>query len=108
MSFTQTEKNIIMRVGRHPDGPTLHFVVRKFMPPRVVKASQKHPFESEAACKPVLCIMLRIIETFLFSSYIAGTSTQQLQPIRRTTHQTHESYLSTHVPYNQCQYSQTW
>lgn len=51
MVFSQTENNVILRVARHPDGPTLHFRVQQFMPSKLVKASQKRPYESEAACK---------------------------------------------------------
>lgn len=49
--FSQTENNVILRVARHPDGPTLHFRVQQFMPSKLVKSMQKRPYESEAACK---------------------------------------------------------
>lgn len=49
--FSQTESNVILRIARHPDGPTLHFRVKQFMPPKLIKAMQKRPYESEAACK---------------------------------------------------------
>jgi ribosome biogenesis protein SSF1/2 len=49
--FSQTESNIILRLARAPDGPTLHFRIRKYIAPKTVKASQKRPYESETACK---------------------------------------------------------
>eukprot|EP01039_Chlorochromonas_danica_P012760 gene12760-14679_t len=56
--FSQTENNVILRVARHPDGPTLHFRVQQFMPAKLVKAAQKRPYESEAAfhTSPVLVL----------------------------------------------------
>jgi ribosome biogenesis protein SSF1/2 len=51
MLLSQTDNNIVMRVGKHPNGPTLHFKVQKFMLQKQVKAIQKRPYESLAACK---------------------------------------------------------
>lgn len=49
--LSQTESNVILRVAKHPNGPTLHFRVQKFMLQKQVKATQKRPYESSAACK---------------------------------------------------------
>jgi ribosome biogenesis protein SSF1/2 len=57
MMLSQTDANIIMRIAKHPNGPTLHFRVQKFMLQKQVKATQKRPYESAAACK---------IESFLY------------------------------------------
>ena len=51
MMLSQTDTNIIMRIAKHPNGPTLHFRVQKFMLQKQVKATQKRPYESAAACK---------------------------------------------------------
>jgi ribosome biogenesis protein SSF1/2 len=56
--FSETESHIIFRVGKHPNGPTLHFRVQKFLLQKQVKATQKRPFESFAACKSICTIIL--------------------------------------------------
>jgi hypothetical protein len=66
MMLSQTESNIIMRVGKHPNGPTLHFKVDKFMLQKQVKASQKRPYESQAACKRLLFRFLKVSYFFRF------------------------------------------
>jgi len=47
--LTQTTRNIVLRVGRTPVGPTLHFRVMKYSLSRQVRAAQKRPYESPAA-----------------------------------------------------------
>lgn len=49
--LSQTETSIIMRIAKVPGGPTLHFKIKEFMLPRQIKAIQKRPYESLAACK---------------------------------------------------------
>lgn len=49
LTMTQTTRNIVLRIGRTPMGPTLHFRVTKYSLARQVRASQKRPFESPAA-----------------------------------------------------------
>jgi ribosome biogenesis protein SSF1/2 len=51
LALSQTKSNVILRIGRHADGPTLHFKVNKYSLSRQVKALQKRPFESPGACK---------------------------------------------------------
>lgn len=48
--LSQTESNVILRVGRYPNGPTLHFRINHFLLPKQIKMMQKRPFESLAAC----------------------------------------------------------
>ena len=38
--------NVVLKVGKYPGGPTLHFHVPKYTLCRHVHAAQKHPFES--------------------------------------------------------------
>jgi ribosome biogenesis protein SSF1/2 len=58
MLVSQTDTNVILRIARHPNGPTLHFRVNQFMLPKHVKAMQKRPYESHAAFQtpPVLVL----------------------------------------------------
>lgn len=58
MFMSQTESNVILRVARHPNGPTVHFRVNQFMLTKEVKAMQKRPFDSAAAfhTPPVLVL----------------------------------------------------
>jgi len=43
---TVPHSNIVMKVGKYPSGPTLHFHITRYTLSRQVHASQKHPFES--------------------------------------------------------------
>ncbi len=58
MFISQTEANILLRLARHPNGPTLHFRVHQFMLTKQVKSMQKRPFDSMAAFQtpPVLVL----------------------------------------------------
>ncbi len=47
--ITQTKSNLILRIGRVPNGPTLHFKIKEYSLVKHVKALQKHPFESTDA-----------------------------------------------------------
>lgn len=72
LMLSQTEKNVILRIARSPSGPTLHFRINQFMLPSQIKAMQKRPFDSAAACKfgelsPLIILLLLISH---FSSII--------------------------------------
>jgi ribosome biogenesis protein SSF1/2 len=49
LAVSQTKSNVVFRIGRHPDGPTLHFKVLKYSLARQVRALQKRPYESPGA-----------------------------------------------------------
>jgi ribosome biogenesis protein SSF1/2 len=49
--ISQTQNNVIMRLGRVPDGPTLHFRVNQYSLCRQIRATQRRPYDSPAACK---------------------------------------------------------
>jgi len=49
LAVSQTKSNVVLRVGRYPDGPTLHFKVLKYSLARQVRALQKRPYESPGA-----------------------------------------------------------
>ena len=49
LTITQTTRNIVLRIGRTPTGPTLHFRIARYSLARQVRAAQKRPFESPAA-----------------------------------------------------------
>jgi ribosome biogenesis protein SSF1/2 len=51
LAFTQTKSNIVLRLGRHPEGPTLHFKIQKYSLSRQVRALQKRPYECPGACE---------------------------------------------------------
>lgn len=46
---SQTENNIILKIGKTPNGPTLHFKVIKYSLARHVRNTQKRPYESQVA-----------------------------------------------------------
>eukprot|EP00598_Pedospumella_elongata_P005268 CAMPEP_0184980784 /NCGR_PEP_ID=MMETSP1098-20130426/10674_1 /TAXON_ID=89044 /ORGANISM="Spumella elongata, Strain CCAP 955/1" /LENGTH=419 /DNA_ID=CAMNT_0027504265 /DNA_START=86 /DNA_END=1345 /DNA_ORIENTATION=+ len=46
---SQTQQNVIMRLGRFPDGPTLHFRINAYSLSRQVRATQRRPYDSPAA-----------------------------------------------------------
>jgi hypothetical protein len=80
MMLSQTESNIIMRVGKHPNGPTLHFKVDKFTLQKQVKASQKRPYESQAACKRSLLYFRRaLFQLLLFPFFRSNFSSSRSQ-----------------------------
>ena len=51
LALSQTKSNVVLKLGRHPDGPTLHFKIIKYSLARQVRALQKRPYESPGACK---------------------------------------------------------
>ena len=51
IAISQTKSNVVLRLGRHPEGPTLHFKVLKYSLSRQVRALQKRPYECPGACK---------------------------------------------------------
>lgn len=52
--ISQTQQNVIMRLARFPDGPTLHFRINAYSLSRSVRATQRRPYDSPAACKSLL------------------------------------------------------
>lgn len=46
LAFSQTENNIILRIGRFPGGPTVHFKVLQYSLANQVRAIQKKPYNS--------------------------------------------------------------
>ena len=52
MTVSQTKSNnVVLKIARHPSGPTLHFRVHKYSLSGQVKAIQKKPYDSTRACK---------------------------------------------------------
>ncbi len=62
--ISQTQQNVIMRLGRFPDGPTLHFRINAYSLSRQVRATQRRPYDSPAACKNVHIL------TYIFYEFI--------------------------------------
>jgi len=56
--MTQTTRNIVLRIGRTPSGPTLHFRINKYSLARQVRAAQRRPFESPAAFNTAPLVVL--------------------------------------------------
>jgi len=56
--ISQTQQNVIMRLARFPDGPTLHFRINAYSLSRSVRATQRRPYDSPAACT-ILAYCLR-------------------------------------------------
>lgn len=46
---SQTKSNIVLRIGKMENGPTLHFHVEKYCLARHIRASQKKPHDSSSA-----------------------------------------------------------
>jgi len=49
LAFSQTENNIILRIGRFPNGPTVHFKVLNYSLADQVRGIQKKPYNSVIA-----------------------------------------------------------
>mmetsp|Transcript_1366 Transcript_1366/g.2866 ORF Transcript_1366/g.2866 Transcript_1366/m.2866 type:complete len:421 (+) Transcript_1366:31-1293(+) len=49
MVISQTQNNVILRLARIPDGPTLHFRINQYSLSRQVRATQRRPYDSPAA-----------------------------------------------------------
>jgi ribosome biogenesis protein SSF1/2 len=49
--ISQTQNNVIMRLARFPEGPTLHFRINHYSLSRQVRSTQRRPYDSPAACK---------------------------------------------------------
>ncbi|RYH23740.1 hypothetical protein EON65_17470 [archaeon] len=62
--FSQTDSNLILRIIKDPEGPTLHFRIQHFYLPRQIKAQQKRPFESTSVCKYATVIIMSPFHNF--------------------------------------------
>ena len=58
--------NVILRIARCPNGPTLHFKILKYSLSGQVKATQKRPYDSTRACKQIYPINNNIINSLKF------------------------------------------
>lgn len=58
--ISQTANNVIMRLARFPDGPTLHFRINQYSLSRQVRSTQRRPYDSPAACKFAQCKSLLV------------------------------------------------
>ena len=47
--LSQTDNNIVLRIGKYENGPTLHFHIQKYCLARHVRAAQKRPHDSASA-----------------------------------------------------------
>lgn len=47
--LSQTKSNVVLKIGRYPSGPTLHFHVSQYTLCRHIRSNQKHPFDSATA-----------------------------------------------------------
>lgn len=61
---SQTQQNVIMRLGRFPDGPTLHFRINAYSLSRQVRATQRRPYDSPAACKILNIVLYKFVTSF--------------------------------------------
>ncbi len=46
LTISQTKSNVVLRIGRIPSGPTLHFRVSEYSLARTVRSQQKRPHEN--------------------------------------------------------------
>jgi len=58
LGITQTTSNIILRVCKFPNGPTLYFKILQYSLCKHIKFTQKHPFESSATLKTSPLVIL--------------------------------------------------
>ena len=49
--FSQTTDNLILRIGKIAEGPTLHFKIAQYSLASQIRAIQKRPYDSHTACK---------------------------------------------------------
>ena len=49
LAISQTKKNVVLKIGKTPDGPTLHFRCKQYSLSRQVRAIQKRPYDSHVA-----------------------------------------------------------
>jgi len=49
LGISQTTKNVILKLCKTPDGPTIHFMINSYSLTHQIKAYQKKPFDSHAA-----------------------------------------------------------
>lgn len=89
LSFSQTKnKNIVLRVARFHQGPTLHFRVPAYSLTKHVRGLQRRPYDSAAAFNTpplvfaLLCILTRTHASLtLHHVYIGGA--EQFRAVRR-------------------------
>lgn len=77
LAVTQTKKNIILRVARFHNGPTLHFRIAEYSLCKHIRAMQKRPFDSAAAYRTPPLVVLNNF----------GTSEESHMKLLRTTFQ---------------------
>ena len=108
---SQTTLNSILRIGKFPDGPTLHFKINRFSLCSNVRAQQKRPFNSLAAfMTPPLVVLNNFSQSEVNIYYniqsVAPTFymvTVSCSIVPGKPHKVDESHLPTYVPHDQCQ-----
>lgn len=49
LAVSQTKKNVVLKIAKAPEGPTIHFRINSYSLSHQVKALQKRPYDSQAA-----------------------------------------------------------
>ena len=71
LSFAQTKnKNIVLRIAKFHQGPTLHFRIPAYSLTKHVRTLQKRPYDSSAAFNTAPLVRTVEFSVFLFPSYV--------------------------------------
>ena len=103
---SQTTLNSILRIGKYPDGPTLHFKINRFSLCSNVRAQQKRPFNSLAAfMTPPLVVLNNFSqsEVEVYTSICLSFHVTTFFHISGEPYKVNEGYLPTYVPNDQHQ-----
>ena len=110
-SNTNGSSNIVLKMGKYPSGPTLHFHITKYTLCRQVHASQKHPFESASAyLTPPLVVLNNFtsnsnnsnLDHLAINPNSTDTAAQHVQIMRVTLQHLFPSINVATIQLNQC------
>ena len=109
-SNTNGSSHIVLKMGKYPSGPTLHFHITKYTLCRQVHASQKHPFESASAyLTPPLVVLNNFtgssntsVDNLAINPNSTDPSAQHVQIMRVTLQHLFPSINVATIQLNQC------
>eukprot|EP01041_Mallomonas_annulata_P006708 gene6708-13596_t len=78
---SQTKSNIILRICRHPNGPTVHFKIKQYSLCKHIRASQRRPYDSTSSyLTPPLVVLNNFGHTDLSHIKLVGVTLQHMFP----------------------------
>lgn len=79
--ISQTKNNIILRVCRYPEGPTVHFKVKQYSLCKHIRAIQRRPYDSVAAYQtPPLIVLNNFGQSDESHTKLVGVTLQHMFP----------------------------